>query len=43
MIEFLFSDHNQRQKSKMADSEERVAELAAQLRQLQTEKVSMLT
>lgn len=34
--------YRERQKSKLADSEERVAELAAQLRQLQTEKVSML-
>lgn len=32
--------YRERQKSKLQDSEEKVAELAAQLRQLQTEKAS---
>lgn len=32
--------YRERQKSKLAESEERVGELAAQLRQLRTEKVS---
>ena len=31
--------YRERQKSKLSESEERVAELAAQLQQLQTEKV----